>query len=213
MIQKKSLYNWLCLFGPIACIFYFLHVYIGQSIYPDYNWMKQAVSDLTAVDSVSYKESSRLSSLYGFCSCLCCIAVTLTIIGNKNKQTRIGVYLYTLMNLISFIGYTLFPLSGSGYQGKFQDIMHLYVVTSLVVMLSIISLILIIIGGFKRNGNVVIAITGIMCLSSMFIGSIGMGIFSKEYFGLLERFSVFSVVLFTCILGIFGFTIKSIKTH
>jgi len=38
-----------------------------------------------------------------------------------------------------------------------------------------------------------------------FFGSIGMGIVSKEFFGLFERISVFSIVVFTFTLGIFGF--------
>ncbi len=34
---------------------------------------------------------------------------------------------------------------------------------------------------------------------------IGVGICSKDYFGIYERFSTFSIVLFTGLLGYFGF--------
>jgi hypothetical protein len=43
----------------------------------------------------------------------------------------------------------------------------------------------------------------------MFFGSLGTGIAPKEYFGVFERFSVFSVVIYTAFLGLFGFTYKN----
>lgn len=110
------------------------------------------------------------------------------------------------MNWVSSIGYTLFPLSGKGFQGAFQDIMHLYVVTISVVLLSIVSLILIFIGGRRNKATKLIAILGLIALLSMFLGSIGTGISPKEYFGVFERFSVFSVVIYTALLGLFGYT-------
>jgi len=113
------------------------------------------------------------------------------------------------MNWVSSIGYTLFPLSGKGYQGTFQDIMHFYVVTITVVLLSIVSLILIFIGGWKNKETKVIAILGLVTLLSMFLGSIGTGVAPKEYFGVFERFSVFSVVIYTALLGLFGYTYKN----
>jgi hypothetical protein len=109
------------------------------------------------------------------------------------------------MNFLSAVGYTLFPLSGSGFQGKFADIMHLYVITFGVVILSILSLVLIIIGGFRSKGNKAIASLALVALASMFFGSMGMNVISKNYFGLLERFSVYSVVVYTAVLGVFGF--------
>ena len=44
-----------------------------------------------------------------------------------------------------------------------------------------------------------------LALGSMTVGSIGMGALPPAWFGLMERFSVFSVVLFTAFLGVFGF--------
>ena len=52
------------------------------------------------------------------------------------------------MNWISTIGYSMFPLSDSGNAGTLRDIIHIYVVTVLVVLLSIASLVTIMIGGF-----------------------------------------------------------------
>ena len=198
----------LSLSGVVAAIFYFLHVYFGTQNYPNYNSLEQAVSDLTAIDAPSFIVASRFSSLYSLFSVLCCTILCLIVSGQINKTFRIGIYLYTIMNWVSSIGYTLFPLSGKGFQGTFQDIMHLYVVTISVVILSIISLLLIFIGGLRNKETRIIAILALVALLSMFFGSIGMGIFPKQYFGLLERFSVFSVVIYTALLGLFGYTYK-----
>jgi hypothetical protein len=208
---NRKVINWLSLSGVFALVFYFLHVFIGMQNYPGYNWLHQAVSDLTAVNSPSYQIASRYTSLYGSLSWLCCVIVTLIIQNKVNKIFRLGIYLYTVMNWISNIGYGLFPLSKSGFQGTFQDIMHFYVVTILVVVLSIASLLLIIIGGLKTNNTKIISIFALLALVSMFFGSIALGAFSKMYFGLWERFSVFSVVIFTCFLGLFGFLINTEK--
>lgn len=51
--MKKTLTNWMCLSGSLAAVFYFLHDLVGQRHYPGYNWLEQAVSDLTAVHAPS----------------------------------------------------------------------------------------------------------------------------------------------------------------
>ncbi|WP_160679779.1 hypothetical protein [Clostridium sp. C8-1-8] len=55
---------------------------------------------------------------------------------NLNKPLRFGIYTFAIMSFISNVGYTLFKLSDSGYAGTFQDFMHVFVITALVVLLS-----------------------------------------------------------------------------
>lgn len=133
--------------GVVAAVFYFLHVYYGMRDYPGYSSLAQAVSDLTAVDAPSYVVASRLSALYSMFSVIGCTFVYLIVSSKTNKTFRIGIGLYTIMNWVSAVGYTLFPLSGREFQGTFQDVMHFYVVTPTVVLLSIVSLVLISVGG------------------------------------------------------------------
>lgn len=199
----------LSLSGGVAAAFYFLHVYFGMQSCPNYNSLSQAVSDLTAINAPSFVVASRFSSLYSLFSVVCCTILCLIVSGQINKTFRLGIYLYTIMNWVSSVGYTLFPLSSKGFQGTFQNIMHFYGVTITVVLLSIVSLILIFIGGRQHRETKVIAILGLIALLSMFVGSIGAGIAPKEYFGLLERFSVFSVVIYAALPGLFGYTYKN----
>lgn len=208
-MYSTKLVRLLSLSGVAAAIFYFLHVYFGIQNYPNYSSMTQAVSDLTATDAPSYIIASRFSALYSMFAVLGCTFLCLIITNQINKTFRLGIYLYTIMNWVSSVGYTLFPLSGKGYQGTFQDIMHLYVVTIAVVLLSIVSLILIFIGGRRNKETKVIAVLALIALLLMFLGSIGTGVAPKEYFGVFERFSVFSVVIYTALLGLFGYTYKN----
>ena len=210
--MNSKLIRLLSLSGIVAAAFYFLHVYYGIQNYPDYSSLTQAVSDLTAIDAPSYVIASRFSALYSMFAVIGCTFLCLIISNQVNKTFRLGIYLYTIMNWVSSIGYTLFPLSGKGYQGTFQDIMHLYVVTIAVVLLSIVSLVLIFIGGRRNKETKVIATLTLIALLFMFMGSIGTGVAPKEYFGVLERFSVFSVVIYTALLGLFGFTYKDPQT-
>ena len=203
-MKNKKLINWLCLSGVISIIFYLLHDIIGAMNYSGYNWMSQAVSDLTSTDAPSFVVASGFVTVYKILNCLCC-ALLCILIKNENKKTlRLGVYLFSIMNFISAIGYALFPLSSAGYDGSIQSFIHVYILTTLVVILSIISLVLIAIGSFKSKYKL-LGISAIISLVLMFIGAVGSANVSKDIFGIVERFSTYSAVVFTGILGIFGF--------
>ena len=203
-MKNKKLINWLCISGIISIIFYLLHDIIGAMNYSGYNWMSQAVSDLTSTDAPSFVIASGFVTVYKILNCLCC-ALLCILIKNENKKTlRLGVYLFSIMNFISAIGYALFPLSSAGYDGSLQSFIHVYILTALVVILSIISLVLIAIGSFKSKYKL-LGISAIISLVLMFIGAVGSANVSKDIFGIVERFSTYSAVVFTGILGIFGF--------
>lgn len=87
----------------------------------------------------------------------------------------------------------MFPLSISGFGDKFQDKMHGFVITPLVVLLSVVSLLLFIIGGFLKLRYLSLAICASITFFFMIFGAIGSGAFPKRFFGVFERFTVFSV--------------------
>lgn len=206
-MKKHQLINWLCLTGILAAIFYLLHDIIGAVNYPGYDWTSQAVSDLTATDSPVYVTAHGFSVVYGIFSCLCSALVCI-LVKNERKSLRIGIYLYAIMNFISAIGYTLFPLSSAGYDGSVQSFIHVYILTAVVVLLSIVSLITIAIGAFKSKKKLLgaLAITALVLMS---IGAAGSGAAPKEIFGILERFSTYSAVIFTAVLGVYGFRLQN----
>jgi hypothetical protein len=113
---------------------------------------------------------------------------------------RIGVYIFAAMEWVSGVGYAAFPLSG-GTEALFTDIMHV-VVTALTVLLSIVSLLLIIIGGYRSRAYRALAVCATIAFALMLAGAIGTGVAPKEFFGVFERFSVFAAAGFNAALGI-----------
>ena len=127
--------------------------------------------------------------------------------GQKTRRLRAGVYLFAIMERVSAIGYRMFPLSDSGYAGAFQDVMHM-VVTALVVLLSIVSLSVIVSAGLKDKSCRFYGVCAAIALGMMIIGAMGMKIVPAQYFGVVERFSVFAATGFNAALGIHLFCIK-----
>ncbi|MDC7288858.1 DUF998 domain-containing protein [Blautia schinkii] len=203
--MKKSLIQWLGLLGVISLLSYTAAVVFAPLAYPGYNWMAQAVSDLMAENSPSKMLWNQLASPYGACGIVSIMMVCVFVQGRLNKTLRQGIYLFAIMYWISSVGYGMFPLSDSGYAGTFQDFMHTYVVTVLVVLISIISLILFMAGGFRDKQYKSLAIWATVTLLLMFAGAIGVGIVPKEYFGIAERFSLFAATGFNAVLGIYLF--------
>lgn len=127
--------------------------------------------------------------------------------GQKTRRLRAGVYLFAIMEWVSAIGYRMFPLSDSGYAGAFQDMMHI-VVTALVVLLSIVSLSVIVSAGLKDKSCRFYGVCAAITLGMMIIGAMGMKIVPAQYFGVVERFSVFAATGFNAALGIHLFCMK-----
>ena len=201
MIKEKSLLNYCGLLGVAAFLSYTAAVVFSPIAYPGYDWMAQAVSDLSASNAPSLRLWNQLSSLY-ICTLVCAMMVCVGIQGKKNRLLRVGIYLFTIMEWVSAVGFGMFPLSDSGYAGTFQDKMHIFS-TVIVVLLSIVSLVLIIIAGAKDKSCRSYGIFAAIALDMMMVGGIGMNIVPKDYFGIVERFSVFAATGFQAVLGIY----------
>ena len=196
------------LLGVVSFLSYTAAVVFAPLAYPGYNWMAQAVSDLSAVNAPSLALWNQLSALYNVCEVVCVTVVCIGIQGRKTKLLRSGIYLFAVMEWISAVGYRMFPLSNSGYAGAFQDVMHM-AVTALVVLLSIVSLVIIIIAGAKSKSCRSYGVCAAVALAMMLVGAMGMKIVPAAYFGVVERFSVFAATGFNAALGIHLFCMKS----
>ena len=205
--MKRKLIHWLGLLGIVQLLSYIAALVFSPMAFPGYNWMEQAASDLSAIDAPSRLLWDQLSALYQSGSVVCVTCVTIYVSENKisTRLFRVGVYLFTIINWISAVGYTMFPLSNSGKDiSGFQEIMHM-VVTAFVVLLSIVSLVLLIIAGCKDKNVRRIGIWAAIALAMMFMGPIGMGAFPPQYFGIFERFSTIAAVGFSAVLGVYLF--------
>ena len=208
--MKKTLLQKLGLLGIVSLLSYTAAVVFAPLAYPGYNWMAQAVSDLSAANAPSLALWNQLSAFYNVCEVVCVTVVCLGIQGQKTKGLRVGIYLFAVLEWISAIGYRMFPLSDSGYAGAFQDVMHM-VVTALVVGLSIVSLALIIAAGIRDRRCRSYGLCAAVALGMMLVGALGMKLVPTAYFGIVERFSVFAATGFNAALGLhlfFGSTEK-----
>lgn len=199
--MKKSLTQRLGLLGIVSLLSYTAAVVFSPLAYPGYDWMAQAVSDLSAANAPSLALWNQLSALYNVCEVVCVTAVCVGLQGQKTKLLRTGVYLFAVMEWSSAVGYRMFPLGDSGYAGAFQDVMHM-VITALVVLLSIASLMLIIIAGARDKCCRSYGVCAATALGMMLIGAVGMKLVPAGYFGVVERFSVFAATGFNAALGI-----------
>lgn len=118
--MKRNLINWIGILGVISLLSYTVAVIFTPLAYPGYNWLSQAVSDLSANNAPSRTLWNQLSSLYGPCGIVSITTVCIFIKDKLNKTSRCGIYLFCIMNWISNVGYTMFPLSDSGNAGAFK---------------------------------------------------------------------------------------------
>lgn len=201
--MERKLINWMGLLGIISLISYVLAVIISPVAYPGYNWMEQAVSDLSADNAPSKALWDQLSALYGSCGIVSVTCAAVFVSDNRvaSRLFRTGIYLFAIMNWISGVGYRMFPLLNAGKEiASFQEVMHI-VVTALVVLLSITSLVVLIIAGFRQSEVRTLGRWAAIALAMMMIGAIGTGVAPLQYFGIVERCSVFAATGFNAILG------------
>jgi hypothetical membrane protein len=206
----KNIIKLMPLFGVAGVIFYFLHVLCGAIFYPGYNPMAQAISDLTASNSPSKNIAMLFSILYGIFTVVFSAYFFVYFKQKINKCVTFGAGFFCIMTIVSFLGYTFFPLSESGYAETFQDKMHV-VVTIVVVLFTIIALILFVIGFFRTENLKYIAILSLCTFLLLLTGSMLMNILPKEYFGVAERISVYSLIVYTGILSFWMY--KYIKNN
>ncbi len=214
--MNRKLINWIGLTGLAALISYALAAYFCRGAFPGYNWMESAVSDLSAETAPSRQLWDKLSALYSAGSIVCatCAAIYVSEIKISTRLFRVGIYLFTVMNWISKIGFEMFALDDAGKQiSSFQEVMHM-VVTALVVIFSMVSLVMLIIAGIRNKEVRGVGIWAAVFFAMMLIGPVGMQVLPPQYFGIAERFSIYSAIGFNAVLGFYlfnGFGIKDKK--
>ena len=187
--------------GIISLLSYTAMVVISPLAYPGYDWLSMAVSNLSAVGAPSAELAKQLNALYGPSGLVSIMAVCVAVQNCRSKLLRIGIYFFAAMEWISDVGYKLFPWVADADAAHPQNVMHL-IVTILVVVFSLGALVLVMIGS-KKEGMKSLLIWSSICLAAMILGPIGTGVMPKAVFGLFERFSTFSAVIFNAVLGTF----------
>jgi len=189
----------LGIFGIISLMSYTAMVVFSPLAYPGYQWMSMAVSDLTAEGAPSLQLATRLNALFGPCAVVSIMAVCVAIAGSKSKLFKSGIYAFAAMEWVCNVGYTMFPWVVEAPNSNPQNVCHL-IVTVLVVVLSLAALILLSISA-RYEGLKSLGIWAVVCLCAMLLGPIGTAFMPKSVFGIFERLSTFSAVIFNAVLG------------
>ena len=100
------------LLGIVALLSYTAAVVFSPLAYPGYDWMAQAVSDLSASNAPSLRLWNQLSSLYNVCTLVCAMMVCVGIQGKKTRLLRVGIYLFTIV-LLSIVSLVLIIIAGA----------------------------------------------------------------------------------------------------
>ncbi|MGN0328042.1 MAG: DUF998 domain-containing protein [Lachnospira sp.] len=198
MIEKRL--RTFGILGIISLLSYTAMVVFSPLAYPGYDWLSMAVSDLSADGAPSQNLANQLNALFGPCGLVSIMAVCVGVVGCKSKVLKSGIYSFAAMEWACNVGYSLFPWVNGAPASTPQNAMHL-IVTVLVVVLSLSSLVLVAIGAGKEQLKS-LRIWAIVCLVAMIMGPIGTALLPKAVFGLFERFSTFSAVVFNAVLGI-----------
>lgn len=197
MIEKRL--RKLGILGIISLLSYTAMVVFSPLAYPGYDWLSMAVSELSAVGAPSESLANQLNALFGPCGLVSIMAVCVGVAGCQSKVLKSGIYFFAAMEWVCNVGYNLFPWVNGAPASNLQNFMHL-VVTVLVVVFSLTSLVLVAIGAKKEQIHS-LCLWAVVCLAAMLIGPIGTALLPKAIFGLFERFSTFSAVVFNAVLG------------
>lgn len=200
-MKKKTMLQKLGLLGLVSFLSYSAAVVFAPLAYPDYNWMAQAVSDLSAADAPSLALWNRLSALYSACEVVCVTAVCLGMQGRKSGLLRTGITLFAAMEWVSAVGLPDVPAVHRRLCGRISG-RHAH-------------------GRHGRRGAAVdrLADPRPACgrpaqrlpvlrhlrgdrACMMLVGALGMKLVPAAYFGIVERFSVFAATGFNAALGL-----------
>ncbi len=184
--------------GIISLLSYTAMVVFSPLAYPGYDWKTMAVSDLTAVGAPSAALAGQLNALFGPCALVSIMAVCVAAEGIRSRLFRWGIWAFAVMEWLCNVGYTCFPWVSGADIGNLQNILHL-AVTVLVVIFSLAGLILICLGARREMKS--LSRWALACLIAMLLGPMGTGLLPKSVFGIFERFSTFSAVIFNAVLG------------
>lgn len=137
MSKTKRYTNLLPLTGVIGALAYLIHVVLGGILWEGFSHITQTISELTGSQAPDADLLKIFTNIYGVCMIVFSIYLLLMVRREKLHITvRIGALLLVIMEVTSYIGYSMFPLDTSGDLSGFQNIMHI-IVTAVVVICTI----------------------------------------------------------------------------
>lgn len=147
---RRHLFALTAPLGMVGAAAYFLHTLLGRLLWPAYDPITMDISSLTAVGAPNRAFLMVFTAVYGIATTLFTVGRLLHARREGRKLVAMGWAALLVMNLVSMVGYGLFPLSGDKTQMTFGNLMHI-VVTVIVVFTAVTAGYLLAIGFLKRT--------------------------------------------------------------
>lgn len=181
--------------GMVGVVGYMLHTIIGNLLWKEYNPITTDISSLTAVGAPNAVLLTLFTSVYGICTILFVAGLIIKSFRKYHLVTRVGYVVMMVMQIISMVGYSLFPLTGDKTVMNFQNSMHI-IVTVAVVFTTIAFGFILAVGYLKQEkikqlGRFVLVMSIIITITGA-TNPIGMGM-KLNILGLTERLVIYSL--------------------
>ena len=181
--------------GMVGVVGYMLHTIIGNLLWKEYNPITTDISSLTAVGAPNAVILGFFTNVYGICTILFVAGLIIKSFRKYHLLTQVGYVVMMVMQIISMVGYSLFPLTGDKTVMNFQNKMHI-IVTVAVVFTTIASGFIVAVGylkqeKMKRLGRFVLIMSIVITLTGA-TNPIGMGM-GLNILGLTERLVIYSL--------------------
>lgn len=201
--KMKKFWRIATISGMLSSGIYILHVFIGGTLWDGYNHISQPISDLTGVGAPNAKLLRVFTNIYGILAIIFAVSVYIVLKDFVNKTSKIGMILLIIMEVSSFVGYSLFPLDSADAGMTFQNKMHI-IVTVIVVITTIGCMFFIGVGFSKIKSMKKIGLIIILCGIIITISGAATGIIMENnipILGLVERVNIFTLQLMIFILS------------
>lgn len=194
MNNKFKVFGLSC--GMISSILYILHVLIGGLLWDGYSHIVQPISDLTSMGAPNRMLLLIITNLYGILAIVFATVFYLQIKIIKNKPLSFGILFLVIMEIISFVGYFLFPLEVAGVEVlTFQSMMHIFV--TIIVVFTTIGFTLVTGIAFLRiQRTIKLGIFILICGVIIIVSGVATGAIianGNPITGLIERINIFTL--------------------
>lgn len=194
MNNKFKVFGLSC--GMISSILYILHVLIGGLLWDGYSHIVQPISDLTSMGAPNRMLLLIITILYGILAIVFATVFYMQIKIIKNKPLSFGILFLVIMEIISFVGYFLFPLEVAGVEVlTFQSMMHIFV--TIIVVFTTIGFTLVTGIAFLRiQRTIKLGIFILICGVIIIVSGVATGAIianGNPITGLIERINIFTL--------------------
>jgi len=135
-IKNMKVFQVLILCGALSALSYILHQIVGAMLWPEYNWLSMAVSELSTTTAPNQNVISFFLAIYGWCYVAFTIFFMIILWDKTHRLAKFGSIFLFLSAIISKVGYGLFPFNGEVAGFTVNNIAHI-IITALIVISTI----------------------------------------------------------------------------